>query len=117
MKIAVTFDNGEVFQHFGQTKSFKIYETSDKKIVSSSILSSGNYSHGSLAELLKDNGVDALICGGIGEGAVNIMKKCGIKVFPGISGDADNAAANLIDDKLNYSKEPTCDHDHECTCR
>lgn len=116
MKAATTFDNGEIFQHFGQTKFFKIYEISGKKIVSSSIISSGTYSHGTLAELLKQNDVNTLICGGIGEGAMNILKSNGITVFPGISGDSESAVQNLINETLEYSDEPKCDHDHKCTC-
>ena len=69
MKIAVTFDNGTVFQHFGHTEQFKIYETENGKIVSSRIISTDGQGHGALAAFLSANGVDTLICGGIGGGA------------------------------------------------
>ena len=78
MKIAITHENGDVFQHFGQTKEFKVYEIEDGSTSDGKILSSGTYSHGGLADLLKQNNVNVLICGGIGEGAKNMLEQCGI---------------------------------------
>ena len=69
MKIAVTYENGKVFQHFGKTESFKIYEVEDNQIVSSEVISSNGSGHGALAGLLAEQGIDVLICGGIGGGA------------------------------------------------
>lgn len=112
MKFAVTYDNGQVFQHFGQTRQFKVYDSDG----STSILDSGSYSHGSLAELLSMNGISALICGGIGDGARNMLINRGIKVYPGMSGDADAAAKAFMDGKLSDGMKSTCDHDHDCHC-
>jgi predicted Fe-Mo cluster-binding NifX family protein len=58
MKIAVTYDNGEVFQHFGKTENFKVYEVEDNKIISSEVISSNGSGHGALAGVLADQGVD-----------------------------------------------------------
>ena len=69
MKIAVTYDNGEIFQHFGKTESFKVYEVEDNKIVSSEVIGSNGTGHGAHAGLLAEQGVNVLICGGIGGGA------------------------------------------------
>ena len=69
MKIAVTYDNGEIFQHFGKTESFKVYEVEDNKVVSSEVIGSNGTGHGALAGLLAEQGVNVLICGGIGGGA------------------------------------------------
>ena len=66
MKIAVTYDNGEIFQHFGKTESFKVYEVEDNKVVSSEVIGSNGTGHGALAGLLAEQGVNVLICGGIG---------------------------------------------------
>ena len=63
MKIAVTYDNGEVFQHFGHTETFKLYEVEDHKIVSSEILGSNGSGHGALAGLLDEQALEVLICG------------------------------------------------------
>ena len=49
MKIAVTYDNGEVFQHFGRTENFKVYEIEDNKVISSEVISSNGVGHGALA--------------------------------------------------------------------
>ena len=69
MRIAVAYDNGNVFQHFGRTESFKIYDVENQKVVSSEVIGSNGIGHGALAGLLADQGVDVLICGGIGGGA------------------------------------------------
>ena len=113
MRFAVTYDDGQVFQHFGQTRQFKVF---DSETSESSILDSGSYSHGGLAELLGNNGISALICGGIGDGARNMLMNRGIKVYPGISGSADDAAKALIDGNLASNGRSTCNHDHDCHC-
>lgn len=64
MKIAVTYDNGNVFQHFGKTENFKVYEVEDNKVVSSEVIGSNGTGHGALAGLLAEQGIDVLICGG-----------------------------------------------------
>ena len=69
MKIAVTYDNGNIFQHFGKTENFKVYEVEDNQVVSSEVIGSNGTGHGALAGLLSEQGVDVLICGGIGGGA------------------------------------------------
>lgn len=66
MKIAVTYENGEVFQHFGHTETFKVYEVEDGKILSSEIIGSDGNGHEALAGLLANQRIDVLICGGIG---------------------------------------------------
>ena len=69
MRIAVTYENGEIFQHFGHTEQFKIYDVEDGKIISSEVVDAGGSGHGALAGVLSALKVDALICGGIGGGA------------------------------------------------
>lgn len=113
MKFAITFKDGNVFQHFGQTKEFKVF---DSETMASSILDSGEYSHGSLSTLLHDNGIEVLLCGGIGEGARNMLMKKGIQVYPGLSGDADSLAKAFVDGKVIQNLKSTCDHDHDCHC-
>jgi len=123
MRIAITHDKGNVFQHFGQTKEFKVYEVEGGSVTDGKILSSGTYSHGGLADLLKQNNVNVLICGGIGEGAKNMLEQCGIKVFPGISGSADIVITQMAKGQLDQIQKSTCsehdhdhDHNHECHC-
>ena len=100
MKIAVTYDNGEVFQHFGRTENFKVYEIEDNKVISSEVISSNGVGHGALAGVLADRNVKALICGGIGGGAINALTEAGIEVCSGASGDTDKAVEDYLNGKL-----------------
>ena len=92
MKIAVTHNNGEIFQHFGKSEQFKIYCIENNKIISSEVVDTNGTGHGALAGFLKDRGVEAIICGGIGSGAVNALADAGIKVYGGVSGNAGRGA-------------------------
>ena len=112
MKIAVTYENGQVFQHFGHTEQFKVYEVEDGKVVSSQITGSGGSGHEALAVLLADKAVDVLICGGIGGGAQMAMANAGIRLYAGASGDADAAVQALLRGTLPEISDATCDH-HE----
>lgn len=119
MRIAVTYADGNVFQHFGHTQFFKIYEIDDGKIVSSEVIDNGGFGHGSLAGYLQEKGVVSLICGGIGGGARNMLNDAGIKVYPGASGNADEQAEAFVRGMLNYDPNTTCRHhegEHSCSC-
>ena len=111
-KIAVTYENGEVFQHFGHTKEFKFYTVEDKKIVDSEIVPTMGSGHSMLADFLLLNGVTVLICGGIGGGAQMALSQAGIKLYGGVTGKADDAVNALLNNKLNYDPAVKCDH-HE----
>ena len=112
MKIAVTYDNGEVFQHFGHSESFKIYKVEDKTVVASEVISSEGSGHGALAELLDNNDIDVLICGGIGEGAQAALMERGIELCSGAMGSADAAVEAFLDGTLE-SSGVNCDHHGE----
>ena len=115
MKIAVTYENGQVFQHFGHTEFFKIYEIEEGKVVSAEVVDTNGSGHGALAGVLVDFGVNVLICGGIGGGAKNALGSVGIEIYGGVSGDADAAVPAFLSDSLNYDPNARCshhDHDH-----
>lgn len=112
MKIAVTYENGNVFQHFGHCKEFKIYEIEDKKIVSTHIAPVTGEGHGALAGFLKSMQVDSLICGGLGGGAKQALNELNIAVYPGVSGAADQAVQSLLTGHLHYNPNTQCSH-HE----
>ena len=113
MKIAVTYENGQVFQHFGHTEEFKIYTVEDNTIKESHILSADGAGHGALATLLQEENVDTLICGGIGAGAQNALAEAKITVYGGVQGVADEAVNDFIAGKLAYDPAVHCDHhDH-----
>ena len=125
MKIAVTYENGQVFQHFGHCAKFKLYEVEAGKVVSSKIIDATGSGHSLLAGFLMMNGVDDLICGGIGGGAQMALKGFGIKIHGGVQGDADAAVDALLAGTLEASDAPNCSHhgedhacgeDHECHC-
>lgn len=113
MKIAVTYENGNVFGHFGRTEQFKIYEIEDGKIAASEIVDTNGSGHGALALFLKNNGVNALICGGIGMGARIALGEVGIDLMPGVSGNADEAVNSYILGELDFNPDVQCNHHHE----
>ena len=114
MKIAVTYENGMIFQHFGHTAQFKLYDVSDGKIVRADVVDTHGSGHGALAGFLMQRGVDTLICGGIGGGAQAALAEAGIKLYGGVSGEADAAVAALLVGTLGYDPNVHCDHhDHE----
>lgn len=114
MKVAVTYENGEIFQHFGHTGQFKFYELEDGRVVSSEILDTNGSGHGALAGFLAENQTDVLICGGIGGGAQAALAKAGIKLYGGVSGNADEAVQALAAGTLAFQADVHCEHhDHE----
>ena len=125
MKIAVTYENGQIFQHFGHTEQFQIFTAEDGKIVSSEIVDTNGSGHGALAGLLSSLGVDVLICSGIGGGAQMALAQAGIKLYGGVSGFCDAAVEALLGGTLGFDPNVKCDHhdhhgeghncgDHDC---
>lgn len=113
MRIAVTYQNGMIFQHFGHTEQFKVYEVEDGKIIASQVVDTNGSGHGALAGVLNVLKVDILICGGIGGGAQMALASAGIRLFGGVSGSADAAVEALLSGTLVYQPNIRCNHhDH-----
>ena len=112
MKIAVTYEGGSIFQHFGKTETFKMYEVEDGKITSMQIVHAGGAGHSALAGFLSEQSANILICGGIGEGAQEALKEAGIKVISGAAGEVDAAVNAYLAGELE-SAGTNCDHHHE----
>ncbi len=112
MKIAVTYENGNVFGHFGHTEAFKLYDVRDGAVVSAQVVPTNGSGHGALAGFLQAQGVDCLICGGIGGGAQMALAEAGIRLYAGCSGDADACVSQLLRGTLAYADSATCDHHH-----
>ena len=113
MRIAVTYADGLIFQHFGHTQQFKVYEVENGNIVSSEVVDTNGSGHGALAGLLSGLHADVLICGGIGGGAQMALQQAGIALYGGCSGDADAAVADLLAGNLRYNPNVRCNHhDH-----
>lgn len=113
MKVAVTYAEGQVFQHFGHTEHFKVYTVEGAQVTASEVVATNGSGHGALAGFLEAQGVTALICGGIGAGARMALAQAGILIYGGVQGDADAAVAAYLRNELNYDPDAKCDHhDH-----
>ncbi|MBS7368659.1 MAG: NifB/NifX family molybdenum-iron cluster-binding protein [Oscillospiraceae bacterium] len=110
MRIAVTYENGQIFQHFGHTEYFGLYDVEDGQITSQQVVSANGSGHGALAGFLAANKVDALICGGIGGGAQMALAQVGIKLYGGVSGSADEAVKALLNGTLGFNPDVKCSH-------
>lgn len=114
MRIAVTYENGTIFQHFGHTQQFKVYDVENGKIEKTQVVDTNGSGHGALAGVLSTIGADALICGGIGGGAQMALAEAGVKLYGGVSGNADEAVNALIAGDLAFDPDVHCEHhDHE----
>ena len=113
MKIGVTYEKGQIFQHFGHTEQFKIYTVEEGKVVSSEVVDTNGSGHGALAGFLTEYGVEVLICGGIGGGAQMALAQAGIKLYGGVSGNADAAVEALLKQELDYNPNVQCNHHGE----
>ena len=122
MRIAVAYENGNIFQHFGHTETFKFYDIENDKIISEKTAPVTGGGHGAIAGFLAANQTDAVICGGIGGGAQNALAQAGIKLYGGVTGSADEAVKALILGQLNYNPDVKCSHhdsqhgQHEHNC-
>ena len=114
MRIAVTYENGQIFQHFGHTEAFKIYDVENGVVHNAVVVPTNGSGHGALAGFLSENGVDTLICGCIGGGAQMALATAGIQLYGGVAGDADEAVQALLAGTLGYNQNVRCSHhDHE----
>ena len=110
MNIAVTYENGQIFQHFGHTEQFKVYEIENNTVVKSFIVDTNGQGHGALAGFLSLNNIEILICGGIGGGAQMALAQAGIKLYGGVSGDADASVDAYLAGNLDFNPNVQCNH-------
>ena len=113
MILAIPYDNGLVFGHFGHTQQFRLYTVNDGAVTAITTVSTNGSGHSALSTFLAERGVNVLICGGIGDGAKQALANENIQIYGGVSGDADRAAAMFLAGKLDYDPHARCDHhDH-----
>ncbi|MDO4459065.1 MAG: NifB/NifX family molybdenum-iron cluster-binding protein [Clostridia bacterium] len=110
MRIAVTYQNEEIFQHFGHSEQFKVYDVENGEITYTTVISTVGSGHGALAGVLASIRTDVLICGGIGAGAQNALASAGIQLFGGVSGSCDDAVKAYLSGELNYNPDIKCNH-------
>lgn len=116
-KVAVSYCDGDVFQHFGHSQQFKVYNVVNGEITQTTIVDTNGNGHGALVQLLGNLQVNALVCGGIGAGARDALAKLNVTVFGGVTGDADDAVQCLLNGNLQYDPNAQCNHhdgDHHC---
>lgn len=113
MKIAVTTENEMVFQHFGHSKEFTIYEIENEQVICKKSLDTGASGHGALADILKANSVNVLICGGIGLGAKSALREKRIELVPGVEGKADEMVVKYLSGEKIGNPDFVCTHHHE----
>lgn len=120
MVVAVPYENGEIFQHYGQSGNFKLYEYWDGKLIDSAVVTAFGEGHEKMALFLQEYNVDALICGGIGDGACMALADAGIQIYAGVSGCSDESVEKFIAGTLQYEPGCSCSHHHEdghgCCC-
>lgn len=119
MKIAIATENENVCQHFGRCELYTLVDIQNGSIAAKTMLDTSAHQHGAMAGFLKQNGVEVVICGGIGGGALESMAKQNIAVINGISGTVGAAVVSYIAGNLKPADAANCSHDHdghECTC-
>lgn len=113
MRIAVPYENGNIFGHFGHTTRFKVYDVENGQVTVTTTINTNGSGHGALSDILKKCGVDTLICGGIGAGAKRALTEMGITLYGGVSGSTDEAVSHLLSGSLIYDSDAKCEHHGE----
>lgn len=111
MKIAIASDNGLVTQHFGHCEDFKIYHIENSQVVKSEIVPNPGHRPGYLPNFLHELGIQVIVSGGMGSGAIEIFQEKGIQVVTGAQGSADEAADLYAQGKLESSGAVCHSHD------
>ncbi|MBC8570329.1 NifB/NifX family molybdenum-iron cluster-binding protein [Zongyangia hominis] len=112
MKLAITTENNQVFQHFGKTKTFTVYTVEDGEIKGKGLLSAGDAGHSALVDVLRGAGVELLICGGIGQGAKDALTAAGLSFISGAAGDVDAVVRAYLAGELHDDPTAQCNHHH-----
>ncbi len=116
MKIAVPVrENGQIDDHFGHCEYYAIFELNeDKKVVQSQYLKSVNGCgcKSNIARDLANQGVEIMLAGGIGMGAIHVLNAAGIQVVRGCSGDARENVQLYAEGKIEDNGEICQHHEH-----
>ena len=110
MILAITLDKNtfEVFDHFGQTKNFYLFDTEKNE---EKIVDNNGFSHQELVPYLASLNVGVVICGGIGNHAIMLLNKAGIEVVPGVKGNVEEVKNAYI----NGTIRPDLTAIHKCS--
>ena len=113
MRIAIPYYMDKIFQHFGHAPQFKVYEIENHQVVMEMVVEPQAQGHAAVADLLRSMDVRVVICGNIGQGAMQALQEAGIIFFGGVTGDADAAITALIQGGLKYDPDIKCEA-HSC---
>ena len=108
MKIAIPIKNENIYQHFGMAAAFKIYDVENGQVASTKVEQTNGRGHGAMLDTLLAENVNCVICGGIGDGAIQALKQADIKLYAGIDGVADEAVTSLLAGNLQSNLEAAC---------
>ena len=113
MRIAIPYFESMIFQHFGRSKQFKVYEIENHQVLMEMIVEPEAVGHEAVADFLRAIDVRAVICGNIGQEAMRALNGAGILFYGGVSGQADDAITALVGGALAYDPNIRCE---ECDC-
>ena len=116
MKISVACMDTQVAGHFGHCENFRIFETEKDTITSENSIPNPGHKPGFLPNFLGDMGVNVIIAGGMGGGAVEIFNERNIEVIVGASGDANAAVKSYLLGELHSTGSVCHDHVHADSC-
>ena len=116
LRIAVATDNQRVTEHFGHCKEFMLFDTQDDKILEQETIANPGHKPGFLPNFLADRGVNTIISGGMGGGAVDIFNSRDVEVIVGSQGDARAAAEAYLKGELKSTGSVCHEHQHHDTC-
>lgn len=116
MKIAVACEGEIVTEHFGHCEGYSVFEAENNQIIGKEFIPNPGHKPGFLPVFLYDKGVNVIISGGMGSGAVDIFNEKGIKVITGASGDAETAVNNYLYGKLKSTGSVCHDHQYADDC-
>ena len=120
MKIAVPYEDGKVFQHFGRAREIKLYTVENGAVTAAHLVTNEAEGHGAVTRLLKELGVNIVICGNIGGCAQKAVRESGMELYAGVIARADDAVNAFLSNNLAYDPEVGChefDDDHNHTCQ
>lgn len=117
-RIAVPYENGNIFQHFGRTERFQVFDVKNDEVTVVTTINTNGSGHGALADILKKCKVDTLICGGIGDGAKRALDEAGIVFYGGVKGKSEKAVDDLLKQDLIFDMLVECEPhgEHHAGC-
>lgn len=116
IKIAVASEGTMVTEHFGHCESFNIFEAENNQITKSESIANPGHRPGFLPNFLNEMGVNVIISGGMGNGAVQIFNEKGIEVITGASGNAKETVQAYLKGTLKSAGSVCHEHQHQDTC-